>query len=352
MLTPMKSSVFCPFPRRRLGGKRLLAAACALSLAALVTLAPAGALAQAGSNPEIQSLLNRIERLQRDMNTLQRQVYRGGAPAASSGDAPSNGETPAAIGASTEPNLAATMQVRLDEIETQMRAFTGRLEESNHAIAELTKKLELLTSDIDVRFKTAGAPGAAAAQGGAPATPPAVAAAPTTRGVLGTIPLTDLDKKGAAAANDRKGAAGASGVAPTEQTASVLPKGSAQDQYRYATSFLAKSDWGGAERALKAFLEAHPKGELSGNAQYWLGESYYVRGDYNNAALAFAKGYKDFPRSAKGPDNLLKLGLSLANLKKTQSACASFDRMAKDFPKAPNAIKSRVSAERKKLRCE
>jgi tol-pal system protein YbgF len=140
--------------------------------------------------------------------------------------------------------------------------------------------------------------------------------------------------------------------AGAEQAAAALPKGSAQDQYRFATSFLAKSDWAGAERALRAFLDAHPKGELSGNAQYWLGESYYVRGDYNNAALAFAKGYKDFPKSAKGPDNLLKLGLSLGSLKKTQSACATFDRMGKDFPNASNAIKSRVAAERKKLRCK
>lgn len=305
-------------------------------LAVAVGLSPVPALAQAGGNPEIQSLLSRIERLQRDMNTLQRQVYRGG-PIPAPSDAPAaTAQSLPPLAASGEPNLAAAMQVRLDEIENQMRVFTGRLEETNHAIGELTKKLETLTSDIDVRFKTAtvgGAPGA----GAGPATPPPVTAAPTASGVLGTIPLGDVDKTGAAA--------------PATQTASILPAGSAQEQYRFATAFLAKSDWAGAERALKAFLAAHPKGELSGNAQYWLGESYYVRGDYNNAALAFAKGYKDFPKNAKGPDNLLKLGLSLANLKKTDSACATFDRVGKDFPNASSAIKSRVVAERKKLRC-
>ena len=167
---------------------------------------------------------------------------------------------------------------------------------------------------------------------------PAATAAPASRGVLGTLPLQDVDPK-----NNAAGGA--------TQTASALPAGSPQDQYRFATSFLAKSDWAGAERALSAFLAAHPKDELAGNAQYWLGESFYVRGDFNNAALAFAKGYKDYPKNAKGPDNLLKLGLSLANLKKTQSACASFERVGKDFPDASSAIKSRVSAERKKLRC-
>ncbi len=333
MLMPMIVHASSPIVRRL----RVAAAAVALA-AALAGVLPGDALAQGAGSPDVQSLINKIDRLQRDMNTLQRQVYRGAAPSSSSSG---EGSAPALA---AEPNLAAAMQVRLDEIETQMRAFTGRLEETNHAISELNKKLENLASDIEVRFRTAGAaPGAAAGAGSA--TPPPANAAPTSRGVLGTIPLKDVDgKKGVASAPLEN-------AAPAQQTASVLPKGTAQDQYRYATSFLAKSDWDGAERALKAFLDAHPKDELSGNAQYWLGESYYVRGDYNNAALAFAKGYKDYPKSAKGPDNLLKLGLSLSNLKKTQSACATFERMSKDFPGAPSSIKSRVAAERKKLRC-
>ncbi len=319
--------------------RRLHAGILAAVFAAVLGAASAGtALAQSAGSPDVQSLINKIDRLQNDMNTLQRQVYRGAAPSSASNG---EGSSPALA---TEPNLAAAMQVRLDEIETQMRAFTGRLEETNHAISELTKKLETLASDIEVRFRTAGAaPGAATGAG--PATAPPANAAPSARGVLGTIPLKDAEgKKGVDSAP-------LDGAAPAQQTASVLPKGTAQEQYRFATSFLAKSDWGGAEKALKAFLGAHPKDELSGNAQYWLGESYYVRGDYNNAALAFAKGYKDYPKSTKGPDNLLKLGLSLSNLKKTQSACATFDRMSKDFPSAPSSIKSRVSAERKKLRC-
>lgn len=346
MLAAMKIRLSRPSARNSgrasCAGMVVTAAAASFVLAAALT--PRASLAQAGASPEIQALLNQVERLQRDMNTLQRQVYRGGVPTAASASDGATSAPPLAA----EPNLAAAMQVRLDEIETQMRSFTGRLEETNHAITELNRKLDTLASDIEVRFRTAGpaaagaAPGAAG-QPGAPAEPPAAAAAPTTRGVLGTIPLGDVEKGDPAAA--RSGAA-------TQQAAIVLPKGSAQDQYRYATSFLAKSDWAGAEKALKAFLAAHPKGELAGNAQYWLGESHYVRGDYNNAALAFAKGYKDFPKSAKGPDNLLKLGLSLANLKKTDSACATFERMSKDFPSAPQSIKSRVAAERKKLRCK
>jgi tol-pal system protein YbgF len=322
-------------------------AAVALVFAGAMTLAPVDAFAQAGSNPEIQSLLSRIERLQRDMNTLQRQVYRGNVP-------PPSAEAPAAaMGSGSEPNLAAAMQVRLDEIETQMRVFTGRLEEANHAISELTKKVETLASDIDLRLKTlegrGGAPTAVGPGGAAPpgGTPPAANPTPVPGGPpgnLGTLTPQDLNARPPSGAP-------APGGSPATQSASALPAGSVQEQYSYATAFLSKSDWTGAEKALSAFIAAHPKDPLAGNAQYWLGESHYVRGDFNSAAHAFAKGYKDYPKSAKGPDNLLKLGLSLANLKKTDSACTTFGRMAKDFPDASAAVKSRVAAERKKLRC-
>jgi tol-pal system protein YbgF len=314
-----------------------------------LALMPTGAHAQATADPEIRSLMTKIERLQRDMNTLQRQVYRGGGAPAST--------APATVGAGGEPNLATAMQVRLDEIESLMRAFTGRLEEANHAVGGLSKKLEVLTSDIDLRLKAlearGGLPGSSAVTGSLPSGPPPATAAPSQPGVLGAISLKDLEKKGvpqtplAPLKGDPKTQSGQA-VPPA---AAILPKGTPESQYRFATAFLAKSDWVGAERALNAFLGAHPKDKLAGNAQYWLGESHYVRGDYNNAALAFAKGYKDYPKSAKGPDNLLKLGLSLSNLKKTKSACVTFARVGKDFPSAGKAIKSRVKAEREKLGC-
>ncbi len=325
----------------------------ALILATAAVLAVPGAMparAQDAANPEVQSLTNRLDRLQRDMDALQRQVYRGGGtpPATSGGSGASVSGGGGAVGEPAEPNLAAAMQVRLDDIETQMQSFTGRLEETNHAIAELQKKLEVLSSDVDLRLKAlearGGAPGTAAGAASASSGPPPVTAAPSSPGVLGTLPLNDVGKNGGAGANPSSEGKG-------DQTAAVLPKGTSEEQYRYATSMLAKSDWAGAEKALDAFLAAHPKDPLAGNAQYWLGETFYARGDYNNAALAFAKGYKNFPKSQKGPDNLLKLGMSLANLKKTKSACATFDRVGKDFPKASSAIKSHVAAERKKLHC-
>ena len=92
--------------------------------------------------------------------------------------------------------------------------------------------------------------------------------------------------------------------------------------YNDAMKKLQDGDNAGAERGFKAFLQSHPKHALAGNAQYWLGESYYARRDYQNAMTAFAEGYKTYKASPKGPDNLLKLGITLAVLGRKADACA------------------------------
>ena len=52
------------------------------------------------------------------------------------------------------------------------------------------------------------------------------------------------------------------------------------------------------------------------NIQYWIGEVHYAQQNFEKAIIAFGEGLKNYPESIKGPDNLLKLGLSFSNLKK------------------------------------
>ena len=90
---------------------------------------------------------------------------------------------------------------------------------------------------------------------------------------------------------------------------------------------------------------------LAGNAQYWLGETYYVRKDYNNAAATFAEGYRKYPQSGKAADNLLKLGMSLGNVGQKKEACLTFNQLAHDFPKASSNITERAAQEKQRLSC-
>jgi tol-pal system protein YbgF len=130
-----------------------------------------------------------------------------------------------------------------------------------------------------------------------------------------------------------------------------LPEGSALAQYNQAFGLLKAADYEGAARAMEAFLRDHSDDPLAGNAQYWLGETYYVRGLYEEAARAFAAGYKNYPNSAKAPEDLLKLAMSLARGGQKQNACVAFAQLHRAFPQPGSAIADRAAAEEKRLGC-
>jgi len=131
-----------------------------------------------------------------------------------------------------------------------------------------------------------------------------------------------------------------------------LPEGTPKIQYDFAFDLLRRNDFSRAEVAFREFLKLHPKDPLAGNAQYWLGETYYVRGDYQQAAVEFMAGYQNYPKTTKGPDNLLKLAMSMSGLGQTQGACTALGRLAKDYPKAPEEVQKPAAAERAKLKCK
>jgi len=131
----------------------------------------------------------------------------------------------------------------------------------------------------------------------------------------------------------------------------ALPDGTPKEQYDYAFDILRQADYARAEKALRMFLDANASDDLAGNAQYWLGETYYVRGDFEQAAVEFLSGYQTYPASSKGPDNLLKLGLSMARLGQTDGACTALTRLATEYPSANDTIRRRAQTERARLKC-
>jgi tol-pal system protein YbgF len=134
-------------------------------------------------------------------------------------------------------------------------------------------------------------------------------------------------------------------------SAGGLPGGSASDQYNQAYGLLKQADYPAAEAAFRTFISQHPDDALAGSAQYWLGETFYVRGKYVDAASAFAEGYRRYPKGSKAADDLLKLGMSLARANQKQNACVALAQLDRDFPQPGAAIKERASAEKKRLGC-
>jgi tol-pal system protein YbgF len=142
------------------------------------------------------------------------------------------------------------------------------------------------------------------------------------------------------------------------QVAAAPPPGSAGEAdanpkqlYETAYGYLLQRDYGAAETAFDEFLRRHPNDPLAGNAQYWLGESLYVRGQYRAAAGAFLKGYQTYNRSAKAPESLLKLAMSLQRLGQKDAACSSFNELTTKFPSAPAHVKNAAQNERQRAGC-
>jgi tol-pal system protein YbgF len=129
------------------------------------------------------------------------------------------------------------------------------------------------------------------------------------------------------------------------------PNGDAQSLYEQGYGAILQRDYGAAETAFRQLIAAYPNDPLAGSAQYWIGESYYVRGQYKSAADAFLKGYNKYKSGDKAPDTLLKLGMSLAELGQKDAACSTFGELAAKSPHAPAHILDQAKGERKKAGC-
>ncbi|HSG94206.1 MAG TPA: hypothetical protein VLA28_01710, partial [Afifellaceae bacterium] len=131
----------------------------------------------------MRAMIDRMERLERDIRDLNLQLSRGTVPPRSNVEAKTAPAASSASKATAEPvtgPAAARLAVRLTTLEDDVRNTTGALEEVQFRLGEIRKRLDKLVSDIDFRLNAleSGVAGGQPAAGQAPATP-RVSAAPT-----------------------------------------------------------------------------------------------------------------------------------------------------------------------------
>jgi tol-pal system protein YbgF len=161
------------------------------------------------------------------------------------------------------------------------------------------------------------------------------------------------DSGGQVVVPSENGGGGGSDLVPEKVETVALGNSATGDPeaiYERSYESLLRRRFNDAEVGFRSFLDQHRDHSLAGNAQYWLGETYYVQGDYKQAAQAFLSGYRDFPKSRKAADSLLKLGLSLNRLGQKEQACAAYMQVGSQFPKSVEARK-RAQSEIKRAGC-
>jgi tol-pal system protein YbgF len=186
-----------------------------------------------------------------------------------------------------------TLSQRIDVLEAQLRELRGTVEELQNSNEALRKQQRDLYADLDRRIKVLEAAlkgGAVAPMGGS------------------SLPL------------------------PPSSGAGPAPAADDQQAYNRAFDALKNSDYNGAIAQFRDFLRLYPHSALADNAQYWLGEGYYVTRDYDDAMAAFRAVGEQYPQSRKAPDALLKIGFAQYELRHMADARATLSLVVQKYP--------------------
>src|ERR1700688_1096437 len=102
-----------------------------------------------------------------------------------------------------------------------------------------------------------------------------------------------------------------------------------------SSNLLMDSKYALASAAFQSFQIVYADSSLADNAQYWLGEAYYVNKSFPEAQTAFQRVVDKYPQSRKRPDALLKIGYCQYELKQWDAAKATLSQVATQFPDTP-----------------
>ena len=251
-------------------------------------------------------------------------------------------------------NMVARMSLRITALENEIRRLTGENEELMYRLGELEEALKKATDDLALRMS-------ALERGGSPAKPSEgapmasaganAAMSPSAKTAAPPAPVDGADK-GAKVLGTLRSSSDGGNVAQVVRPPPVASSETPEQQYDRAHTLIVKHrKYGEAERVLRNFIDNNPKHALASNAHYWLGRTYFVRADYENAAFAFAEGFQKFPEAEKAPANLLNLGMSLARLGKNREACTTYTRLLRTYKDAEDSIKRRITRERQRAKC-
>jgi len=298
--------------------------------------------AQIFGGGEIAELRSQVERLQRDTRDLQAEVFRDG---------------------NTGGGAAAAIPTqRLDDIEQGLQRLTGDMEQLTFQMNQITQRLDRMQNQIDLvernqsqSFSFGLPPEGGAADGGYPmpnGEPQEFGLAPS-QGNLGTIPQgTPLpapagplpnfggdDLPPGAAANN----GGGFGNGPSDDP---------QAEFDAAMTLLTRAQYDRAADAFRGYSSAYPDTDLGGQALYWTADiAYSVNRDYQGAARDFAELLRQYPDTARAPEAMLKLGMSLFALGQKQEGCVTLAALPRSYPNASATIANRARTERSNADC-
>ncbi len=227
-------------------------------------------------------------------------------------------------------NGSGVDQARVDSLETQIRALTAQVEQMAEQLRRMgpPQRGEAPPVASPVPQREASLAGPRTDAGPArPVTPPRQGDA------IGRILEPDL----------------APGAPAQPLPPAAAQAGSPKELYETAYGYLLQQDYGAAEVTFEEFLRRHPSDRLTADAQYWLGETLYVQRRFKPAGQAFLKVIEQHKASAKVPNSILKLALSLEQL--GQKDCQLFAELETKHPNAVADVRTKARALKQRVGC-
>ena len=290
----------------------------ALVATAAMVLVPTAASAQRQPPTPDQ----RLDRLERQVQEMQRQVYPKGRPADTAGFA----DDPAATQSSV-----ISLDQRLDALERQMSDLLRQSEDSGNRLRSLESGIAQMRTDQEQRISAIEQRMAAAAAAAATAPPEAVPdEAPAT------IPTKTKPPTNPSTKPSGKPSAKPSTKTPPKTTAEALPTEPAtadaaaaatdpgEDAYSEGFKLWQAGQYDEAIASLRAFTSAYPRHRRVSWANNLIGRALLDKGDAQGAAKAFLANYKNNPSGERAPDSLYYLGQALTRLGQPAHACNAY----------------------------
>jgi len=296
----------------------------------------------------------RIDQLEEQLMLLERKMER------------SSGSTtrPSVEATSGDSGVAnAQADTRITALEEEIRKLRGSIEEKDFQNRRTAEELDKFKRDTEFRLgemeKAAAAAAAAPPPTPAPEEKPAkptaadkAAAAQKAAAAKKKAELTVKEVPDDEAAPPAEEAEPAAPVEEKPADDDAAAAATPREEYNYAFRLLNQNQYDEASKNFAAFTKKHPKDPLVGNAYYWRGETFYIRKDYASAMDNFRQGFEAMPNGPKAPDNLLKLGMSLAALKKKEEACIVLSQVATKYKTTSVNTATKAQAEQKRVGCE
>ncbi len=285
----------------------------ALAATAALFLVPAGAIAQRQQpTPE-----QRIDRLERQVNEMQRRVYPKGKPADTAGFS----DDPAATQSSV-----ITLDQRLDALERQMADMLRQSEENGNRLRSMEQGIGQLKSDEDQRIQALEQRMTAAEAAPSAAAPADATKSATSKPTTTTKPATTKPKPKTSPQPPKT--AQATPPAGADADAAVAsPTDPGEDAYSQGFRQWEAGQYDEAISTLKSFVATYPKHKRVSYANNLIGRAQLDKGDAGAAATTLLSNYRTDPGGERAPDSLYYLGQALMKLGQPTQACKAYGEL-------------------------